>query len=80
MRLGDFITREMETILAAWEEFAATLLPAADRMESLELRDHAQGILEAIVADLSTPQSREQQVAKSKGLAPVPFPARETAA
>jgi len=49
-------------------------------MGSLELRDHAQQILEAIVADLSTPQSREAQAAKSMGLAPVPFPARETAA
>ena len=80
MRLAEFITREMDSILAAWEAFAATCLPAARHMESLELRDHAQQILEAIVLDLSTAQSREEQVAKSKGLAPVPFPARETAA
>jgi signal transduction histidine kinase len=49
-------------------------------MGSLELRDHAQQILEAIAADLSEPQSREAQAAKSMGLAPAPFPARETAA
>jgi signal transduction histidine kinase len=49
-------------------------------MASLELRDHAQQILEAVAADLSTSQSPEEQAAKSMGLAPVPFPARETAA
>ena len=80
MRLGDFIRRDMERILARWEAFAATRLPAAASMSSLELRDHAQQILEAIVADLSVPQTREAQAAKSMGLAPAPFPARETAA
>lgn len=80
MRLGEFITREMEDILAAWESFAGTCGPAGRRMESLELRDHAPQILEAIVADLATPQSRAQQSAKSRGLGPATFPARETAA
>ena len=80
MRMADFILRDMESVLAKWEEFAATCLPAAASMDSLELRDHARQILEAVAADLSTPQSSEAQVAKSMGLAPVPFPARETAA
>jgi signal transduction histidine kinase len=80
MRLADFIRRDMESILAQWEAFAATRLPAAASMTSLELRDHAQQILEAVAADLSVSQSREAQVAKSMGLAPAPFPARETAA
>jgi signal transduction histidine kinase len=80
VRLADFILRDMEGILAQWEAFAATRLPAAASMGSLELRDHARQILEAIAADLSTPQSREAQTAKSMGLAPVPYPARETAA
>lgn len=80
MRLADFILRDMESILVQWEAFAATRLPAAASMVSLELRDHAQQILEAIAADLSASQSREEQVAKSMGLAPAPFPARETAA
>ncbi|HLO64045.1 MAG TPA: HAMP domain-containing sensor histidine kinase [Azonexus sp.] len=70
----------MEKILESWEAFAATRLPAAASMGSLELRDHAQQILEAIAADLSTPQSRKQQAEKSLGLSPAPFPARETAA
>jgi hypothetical protein len=41
MRLADFILRDMEDILANWEAFAATRLPAAASMASLELRDHA---------------------------------------
>lgn len=35
MRLADFILRDMDDILAAWEAFASTLLPAAKRMDSL---------------------------------------------
>ena len=37
MRLADFILRNMESILAKWEAFAATRLPAAASMTSLEL-------------------------------------------
>lgn len=80
MRLADFILRNMEAILAQWEAFAATQLPAAARMEPMALRDHAQQILEAIAADLSTSQSREAQVRKSMGQAPVLIGAPETAA
>ena len=49
-------------------------------MDSLALRDHAQQILEAVAKDLSTPQTKDAQAAKSLGLASTPFPARETAA
>jgi len=78
MRLADFIRRDMERILAQWEAFAATCVPASARMRPLELRDHAQQILEAIAVDLGTPQTADEQRAKSLGLAPAP--ARETAA
>ena len=80
MRLAAFIKSDMERILARWEAFAATRLPAADYMRPLELRDHAEAILEAIIVDLSTSQTRDQQAAKSMGLAPAPFEAAETAA
>ena len=80
MRLAHFILRDMQAILANWEAFAATRLPAAGAMESLELRDHAQQMLEAVAADLAMPQSREAQSRKSMGLAPVLFEAPETAA
>jgi hypothetical protein len=65
-----FITIEKEAILAEWESFARTLRPASDGMSSLELRDHARQILEAIAQDLSTPQTRQEQFDKSRGRAP----------
>ena len=80
MRLGEFIRRDMEAILARWEAFAATRRPAANHMASLELRDHAQQILEAVVIDLATAQTVEQQSAKSMGLALMAMDAPETAA
>ncbi len=80
MRLSDFILRDMENILATWEAFAATQLPAARRMESLELRDHAPQILAAVAHDITQPQTREQQEQKSQGRAPRVMGAPETAA
>jgi signal transduction histidine kinase len=79
MRLTDFIMRNMDRIIEGWEAFAATRLPAAASMRPLELRDHARQILDAIVIDLGTPQTREQQASKSKGLAPT-LAGAETAA
>ncbi|MCC8402307.1 sensor histidine kinase [Paraburkholderia sp. MMS20-SJTN17] len=80
MRLADFISRDMEPILAQWEAFAATLLPAAANLEAPGLRDHAQQILLAVVKDLRTSQTREAQREKSMGRAPVLIDATETAA
>ena len=69
VRLADFIDQNLPTILASWESFAATLLPAAAGASSVTLRDHAEKILQAIAQDLRTPQSREQQETKSQGQA-----------
>jgi signal transduction histidine kinase len=80
MRLADFILQDMETILAEWESFAATLLPAAAGMTSLALRNDAKEILEAIAKDISTPQTGEAQAEKSKGREPKLTGAAETAA
>ncbi|MEO8605128.1 MAG: ATP-binding protein [bacterium] len=80
MRLADFILRDMEPILAAWEAFAVSLFPASAGMTSETLRDHAQQILEAVAKDLVTLQTQEAQAAKSKGQAPVLAGATETAA
>lgn len=79
-RLADFIGHNIEPIVAQWEAFARTQLPAAAKMETLALRDHAEAILQAIALDLSEPQSREQQAQKSKGLTPKVEHAPETAA
>lgn len=80
MRLAEFILKDMEVILAEWEAFATTLLPAAAGMTSLALRNDAQHILKAIAKDLTTPQTREEQSEKSKGRAPKVSGAPETAA
>ena len=80
MRLADFIVSDMEAILAQWEAFAATRFPAAASMTPLALRDHARQILEAVAIDLRSSQTREAQLAKSKGEAPKLIGAPETAA
>jgi signal transduction histidine kinase len=80
MRLAEFILLNREAILAEWEAFAGTLLPAASGMTSDALRDHAKQILEAVAADLATLQTREAQSEKSKGRTPKVADAPETAA
>lgn len=80
MRLADFIDTNMPTILAEWESFASTLLPAAGVMEPAALRDHAQQMLQTMVRDLRMPQTRLEQSEKSKGRAPESYGPAETAA
>jgi signal transduction histidine kinase len=80
MRLSKFIKGEMEAILSEWERFAATLLPSAAEMDSAALRDHAEHILLAVCKDLDTSQTDQERGDKSKGLAPGPVDARNTAA
>jgi signal transduction histidine kinase len=69
VRLADFILQGIEPIVAEWEAFAATLLPAAAGMTTLALRDHAYEILEAVARDLTTLQTRQAQLEKSQGRA-----------
>ncbi|HEV7401422.1 MAG TPA: sensor histidine kinase [Chthoniobacteraceae bacterium] len=80
MRLAQFIPANMEAILSEWEAFARTLYPNSSRLTPLQLRDHAEQILEAVVKDLESAQSKEEQCAKSWGRSPVPMDAPETAA
>lgn len=80
MQLSDFIEKNIDRILVEWEAFAATCMPAAGRMTRLQLRDHGRHILEAICEDLKSPQTRAEQSAKSKGMAPVDPGAGHTAA
>ncbi|GAB7521297.1 sensor histidine kinase [Paraburkholderia sp. 2C] len=81
MRLSDFILRDLEPISEQWEAFAATLLPAADNMEPLQLREHVKEILRIVAMDLRTSQTREAQREKSMGRCiGLIDPAEETAA
>ena len=59
MRLAEFIRFDIEGILADWETFAADQLPGAASMKPLELRDHAQQILEAVAKDIAQPQTAD---------------------
>jgi len=67
MRLSSFIIENIETILQEWEEFAATLVPAAQKNNDVMLRDHANKMLRTIAADLARPQTAHEQAEKSKG-------------
>jgi len=50
--LSGFISRNTDAIVAAWEAFARTMLPAAATMSTVALRDHAKPILQAIAQHL----------------------------
>ena len=70
MRLPDFILQNLEPILQAWEDFARTIhTPGAD-LDREGLRDHAEQMLRAIVLDLRTTQTVQEQIDKAQGLAP----------
>lgn len=79
MTLSQFITDNMEAIVAEWQAFATTMEPAASTMSALALRDHAKPILLAIARDLQSDQTPAEQKEKSKGLSE-PLSTRETAA
>jgi signal transduction histidine kinase len=66
MRLAQFIVAHTESILAEWEAFARTILPAAE-MDSLALRDHAADILLATARDMESVQTEAQRSDKSRG-------------
>lgn len=70
MRLAQFISIHREAILEAWDSFAGTLQPEARVMGAKELRDHAGQMLVEIAADISTPQSTQEGVEKSRGEGP----------
>lgn len=71
MRLSTFILVNMEPILQDWEDFARSLGTVSSAMDAAALRDHAELVLRAVVADLETSQTAAQQEAKSKGRAPL---------
>jgi signal transduction histidine kinase len=79
MRLAQCIQAHMESILAEWDAFARTLNPSSAQVTPRMLRDHAQQILAAVLADLSMTQTAEQ-AEKSMGRMPLVRNAPETAA
>ena len=67
MSLHAFIRDNHETIISEFAAFARTLMPPGTDMTEAELRDHADQILMAVVDDICTPQTAEEQSLKSRG-------------
>ena len=67
MRLSEFILAHREQILTEWDAFARSCLPVTETMDFSAVRDHAARMLDAIAADLKTPESKSEQADKSKG-------------
>jgi len=70
LRLADFIRQEMDAVIVEWVAFAKTHVLAGANMTQLALKDHIVEILNFIADDLESPQSKKEQVEKSKGEGP----------
>ena len=67
MSLSAFIRDHHEEIISEFAVFAKTLMPPGAEMTDAELRDHAEDILTAVVEDMGTPQTSDEQSHKSQG-------------
>lgn len=67
MSLSAFIRDQQEQIIVEFAAFAKTLMPAGSDMSDEELRDHAKDMLTAVLVDIGTPQTEQEQSRKSKG-------------
>ncbi len=65
--LAEFVDQRRVDIVNEWEVFARSMMRPGRPMTGLELRDHADQILTAIVADMRSRQTASSQAAKSKG-------------
>ena len=79
MRLSQFIVENVDRIVDEWEQFAATITPAAETMDSAALRDHAKAILLAASRDMVTAQTASEQQAKAEGEGPAKTPSLDHA-
>jgi signal transduction histidine kinase len=68
MSLSAFIRDHHEEIISEFAIFAKTLMPPGADMTEAQLRDHAEDILTALVQDIGTTQTSEEQSRKSRGL------------
>lgn len=66
--LSSFIGKNTEPILDAWETYALEII--SGHPKPADARDHAKGMLLAIVADMRQGQTTEEQRDKSQGLGP----------
>lgn len=67
MQLHEFIQKNRISLMGEWEAFAKTLSPGRN-MDVSSLRGQAEEILQAIIQDMSEPQSRDDQEAPAHPL------------
>ena len=67
MSLPEFIRTHHEAIIREFAAFAKTLMPSGVEMTDVELRDHAEELLTAVVEDMHLRQTPEEQRRKSQG-------------
>jgi signal transduction histidine kinase len=72
MRLSDFILKNLEPILQAWEKFARSVDTPMPPMDSSGLRDHAEYILRNVARDMRTLHSQLSQIGEPQKLEPTP--------
>lgn len=77
--LADFIERHSEAIIEQAIAFARTV-EVGTPLDQVALRDHLPEIIAAIVADLRTPQTRAEEIAKSEGRTEAPASRARSAA
>ena len=70
MRLSEFIRANPESIERAWEDFARSLTPFATELSGSILRNDLRDILTTMAEDMESPQTAEEEQAKSKGRGP----------
>src|SRR5450755_4085083 len=80
MKLHAFIQDNLDAIVDEWETFASTILPAANTMSDLALRDHAREILVAIVKDMQASQTELERRTRSRQAPFAPSAAQTMAA
>lgn len=71
MRLREIILKDMESILADFEDFARSHTVAGATMDVAALRDHAEEMLRGFVVDMDTEQTDSEQRDKSRGDGPI---------
>jgi PAS domain S-box-containing protein len=67
MNLSNFILENVEEIIQESEYFAVRHIPEAKNMDKAQLRDHLDGIVQTIAANLACPQRTQDQIEKLRG-------------
>ncbi len=70
MSLAAFIRADRPEIVAEWQNFAAQLVSSDQDSSPLALRNHIVQILDFVAADIESPQTKAEEIEKSRGEKP----------